>query len=118
MIIRDFGMDTASLAGPLDAKLAAIRRAGFSQVMISASEVVGHPGGVAAGIRAVRDSGLAVTGLETLRDFEGLDGRLRDYKVDVAKSMLRALPGARWASAHRRGLDVQSRQYDCRRNSP
>jgi sugar phosphate isomerase/epimerase len=88
MIIRDFGMDTASLAGPLEAKLAAIRRAGFSQVMISASEIVGHPGGVAAGVRAVRDSGLAVTGLETLRDFEGLDGRLRDYKLDVAKSML------------------------------
>ena len=88
MIIRDFGMDTASLAGPLDAKLAAVRRAGFSQVMISASDVVGHPGGVADGIRAVRNSGLAVTGLETLRDFEGLDGQLRDYKVDVAKSML------------------------------
>ena len=88
MIIRDFGMDTASLAGPLEAKLAAVRRAGFSQVMISASEVVGHPGGVDDGIRAVRNSGLAVTGLETLRDFEGLDGKLRDYKVDVAKSML------------------------------
>ena len=88
MIIGDFGMGTASLAGPLEAKLAAIRQAGFAQVMISAGEVVGHPGGVAAGIRAVRDSGLAVTGLETLRDFEGLDGRLRDYKVDVAKSML------------------------------
>jgi ribulose 1,5-bisphosphate carboxylase large subunit-like protein len=46
----------------LDAKLVAIRRAGFSQVMLSASEVVGHPGGVAAGVRAVRDSGLAVNG--------------------------------------------------------
>ncbi|MCC7326807.1 MAG: sugar phosphate isomerase/epimerase [Burkholderiales bacterium] len=89
MIIRDFGMDTASLAGPLAAKLAAVRRAGFSQVMISASEVVGHPDGVDGGIRAVRDSGIAVTGLETLRDFEGLDGKLRDYKMDVAKSMLR-----------------------------
>jgi sugar phosphate isomerase/epimerase len=88
MIIRDFGIDTASLAGPMDGKLAAIRRAGFSQVMISASEIVGHPGGVEAGIRAVRDSGLAVTGLEALRDFEGLAGHLHDYKVDVAKSML------------------------------
>ncbi|MGZ7039912.1 MAG: sugar phosphate isomerase/epimerase family protein, partial [Thermoanaerobaculia bacterium] len=88
MIFRDFGMDTASLAGPLEAKLAAVRHAGFSQVMISASDVVAHPGGVAAGVRAVRDSGLAVTGLETLRDFEGLDGRLHEYKVDVAKSML------------------------------
>jgi sugar phosphate isomerase/epimerase len=88
MIFNDVGMDTASLAGPLDGKLAAVRRAGFSQVMISASDVVGHPGGVAAGVRAVRGSALAVTGLEALRDFEGLDGRLHAYKVDVAKSML------------------------------
>ncbi len=88
MIFTDIGMDTASLAGPLEGKLAAVRRAGFSQVMISAADVVGHPGGVAAGVRAVRDSGLAVTGVEALRDFEGCSGQLRAYKVDVAKSML------------------------------
>ena len=90
MIISNFGMDTASLAGPLEAKLAAVRQAGFSQVMISASDIVGHPGGVVAGARAVRNSGLAVTGLKALRDFEGLAGRLHEYKVDVAKSMLEA----------------------------
>ena len=88
MIIRDFGMDTASLAGPLAARLAAIRRAGFSQAMVSASEIVGHPDGTAAGIRDIRESGLDVTGLETLRDFEGLEGKFRSYKIDVAKSML------------------------------
>ena len=88
MIFDDFGMDTASLAGALESKLAAVRHAGFSQVMISANDVVGHPAGVAAGVRAVRDSGLRVTGLEALRDFEGLAGRLHAYKADVAKSML------------------------------
>jgi sugar phosphate isomerase/epimerase len=88
MIFDDFGMDTASLAGSLESKLAAVRRAGFSQVMISASDVVGHPSGIDAGVRAVRESGLDVTGLEALRDFEGLDGRMHAYKVDVAKSML------------------------------
>ena len=88
MIFSDFGMDTASLAGSLETKLAAIRAAGFSQVMISANDVVGHPAGVGAGVRAVRDSGLRVTGLEALRDFEGLTGRLHEYKVGVAKSML------------------------------
>jgi len=88
MIFHDFGMDTASLAGSLDGKLAAIRRAGFAQVMIAASDVVGHPEGVAGGARVIRDSGLRVTGLEALRDFEGLSGRLHEYKVDVAKSML------------------------------
>jgi sugar phosphate isomerase/epimerase len=88
MIFSDFGMDTASLAGPLEGKLAAMRRVGFSQVMISGSEIVGHPGGFTAGVHAVRHSGLTVTGLEALRDFEGCDGRLHTYKVDVAKSML------------------------------
>lgn len=88
MIFGDFGMDTASLAGSLEGKLAAVRRAGFAQVMISAVDIVGHPLGLAAGIAAVRDSGLRVTGLEALRDFEGLSGQLHAYKVDVAKSML------------------------------
>jgi sugar phosphate isomerase/epimerase len=40
------------------------------------------------GVRAVRDSGLRVTGLEALRDFEGLTGQLHAYKLDAAKSML------------------------------
>ena len=88
MIFSDFGMDTASLAGSLETKLTSVREAGFSQVMISAADVVGHPGGVAAGIAAVRASGLRVTGLEALRDFEGLGGQLHAYKVDIAKSLL------------------------------
>lgn len=93
MIFPDFGMTTASLAGSLETKLAAVRDAGFSQVMIAAADVVSHPGGPAAGMRAVRECGLAVTGLEALRDFEGLDGRLHEYKVDVAKSMLEVCAG-------------------------
>jgi sugar phosphate isomerase/epimerase len=88
MNFADFGMDTASLAGTLERKLAAVRGAGFQQLMMSAADVVGHPHGTAAGARAVRDSGLRVTGFEALRDFEGLDGQLHAYKVDVAKSML------------------------------
>lgn len=88
MKLEDFGMDTISLPGPLEGKLAAIRGAGFTQVMLSASDLASHPGGEAAAIRAVRESGLRVTGLQVLRDFEGLAGRLHEYKVDVAKSML------------------------------
>jgi len=88
MNFSDIGIDTASLAGSLESRLAAAREAGFSQVMISATDIAGHAGGAAAGIRVVRDSGLAVTGLEALRDFEGLAGQLHAYKLDVAKSML------------------------------
>jgi sugar phosphate isomerase/epimerase len=85
---NDFGIDSASLAGSLETRLAAARQAGFSQAMISASDIVGHPGGTAEGVRAIRASGLRVTGLEALRDFEGLTGKMHEYKVDVAKSML------------------------------
>lgn len=86
--IGDFGMDTITLAGPLEAKLQAVRDAGFGQIMLSAKDLVGHPGGLDAAIAAVRTSGLRVTGFQVLRDFEGLSGHLHDYKVDVAKSML------------------------------
>jgi len=86
--VDDFGMDTISLAGPLEAKLKAVREAGFTQIMLSARDVVGHPDGLDAAVRAVRASGLRVTGFQVLRDFEGLSGHLHDYKVDIAKSML------------------------------
>jgi sugar phosphate isomerase/epimerase len=89
MNLDHFGMDTITLAGPLEAKLAAIRAAGFTQVMLNANDLAGHPGGAPAAIEAVRRSGLRVTGFQVLRDFEGLSGHLHAYKVDIAKAMLR-----------------------------
>ena len=86
--IRGFGMDTITLAGPLQAKLQAMKDAGFSQVMLKANDLVGHPGGWKAAAREVRESGLRGTGFQVLRDFEGLSGHLHDYKVDIAKTML------------------------------
>jgi sugar phosphate isomerase/epimerase len=88
MKLEDFGMDTITLAGPIEAKLGAMRDAGFTQVMLSARDLVGHPQGEQAAIDAVKASGLRVTGLQVLRDFEGLSGPLHHYKVDIAKSML------------------------------
>ena len=86
--IDDFGMDTITLSGSLPDKLRAMRDAGFSQVMLKASDLVAHPEGVDDAVRAVSQSGLRVTGFQVLRDFEGLSGHLHDYKVDIAKSML------------------------------
>ena len=86
--ITGFGMDTITLAGPIEAKLEAMAEAGFSQVMLKANDLVGHPGGVKAAVKAVRDSGLRGTGFQVLRDFEGLSGHLHQYKIDIAKSML------------------------------
>ena len=39
MNFSDIGIDTASLAGSLESKLAAARGAGFAQVMISAADI-------------------------------------------------------------------------------
>ncbi len=86
--IADFGMDTISLAGPLAAKLRAIKEAGFSQVMLAARDLVGHADGWQAAVEEVKASGLRVTGFQVLRDFEGLSGHLHDYKVDIARSMI------------------------------
>jgi sugar phosphate isomerase/epimerase len=86
--LDDFGMDTVTLAGTLPAKLAAMRAAGFTQVMLSARDIVGDPGGGTSAIAAVRSSGLRVTGFQVLRDFEGLAGHLHAYKIDIAKGML------------------------------
>jgi sugar phosphate isomerase/epimerase len=95
-MFTDFGMDTISLAGPLAAKLTAMRDAGFTQVMLAARDLVGHPQGWQAAVREVRASGLRVTGFQVLRDYEGLPrtdgqgsgGHLHDYKVDIARSMI------------------------------
>jgi sugar phosphate isomerase/epimerase len=81
-------MDTITPAGSLEAKLRAIKGGGFTQVMLNATDIVGHPEGESVAIAAVRASGLRVTGFQVLRDFEGLSGHLHAYKVDIAKSML------------------------------
>jgi len=86
--LDNFGMDTISLAGSLEGKLRAVRESGFTQIMLSARDVVEHPGGEAAAVALVRASGLRVTGFQVLRDFEGLSGHLHAYKVDIAKAML------------------------------
>ena len=86
--IATFGMDTITLAGPLEAKLEAMKDAGFSQVMLKANDLVGHPEGWRAAVKAVHASGLRGTGFQVLRDFEGLSGHLHHYKVDIAKMML------------------------------
>ena len=85
---NDFGIDCASMAGSLETRLAAARQAGFTHAMIAATDIVGHPVNTETAVQAIRNSGLRVTGLEALRDFEGLSGKLHEYKVDVAKSML------------------------------
>jgi sugar phosphate isomerase/epimerase len=89
MNLSSFGMDTVTLPGALEAKLLASREAGFSQIMLWAKDLVAYPGGLDAAAGLVKASGLRVTGIQVMRDYEGLSGTLHEYKVDVAKNMLR-----------------------------
>jgi hypothetical protein len=83
----DFGMDAISLAGPLEAKLKAIAM----QVWTSRAQHAMWSGTPTVWSRRAVHQGsrLRVTGFQVLRDFEGLSGRLHDYEIDVAKSMLK-----------------------------
>lgn len=83
-----YSLDSRTLAGPLETRLAAMAQAGFGKLMLDARDVAAHPGGVAGTLAALRASGLRPAGLHTLHDFEGLSGPLHAYKVDVAKGLL------------------------------
>jgi 2-keto-myo-inositol isomerase len=88
MNLGNFGMDTITLAGSLEAKLNASKAAGFSQIMLWAKDLAGYPSGLDDAVRLVKQSGLRVTGIQVMRDYEGLSGALHEYKIDIAKSML------------------------------
>jgi sugar phosphate isomerase/epimerase len=89
MNLGNFGMDTVTLAGPLEAKLRASKALGFSQIMLWAKDLAAFPDGLDSAVALVRASGLRVTGLQVMRDYEGLSGPLHEYKIDIAKNMLR-----------------------------
>jgi len=88
MNLSNFGMDSITLAGPLESKLAASKAVGFSQIMLWAKDLASHPGGLDEAVRLVKASGVRVTGLQVMRDFEGLSGALHEYKLDIAKNLL------------------------------
>jgi sugar phosphate isomerase/epimerase len=89
MNLNNFGMDTITLAGSLELKLKVSKDAGFSQIMLWAKDLAGHPGGLADAVRLVKESGVRVTGIQVMRDYEGLSGELHEYKLDIAKNMLK-----------------------------
>jgi len=88
MNLSSFGLDSITLAGSLEAKLRAACDAGFAQIMLWAADLAGHPGGMAQAVQLVQASSLRITGLQLLRDAEGLDGAAHDCKLEVARELL------------------------------
>jgi 2-keto-myo-inositol isomerase len=88
MNLGNFGMDTTTLAGPLEAKLRASKALGFSQIMLWAKDLADFPEGLDSAVALIKASGLKVTGMQVMRDYEGLSGPLHEYKIDIAKHLL------------------------------
>jgi len=77
-----------TLTGTLEAKLAGDRAAGFTQVMLSAPDLVGIP--AARTPRSLRCAqAVCASPASSPARFRGPVGPLHAYKVDVAKAMLR-----------------------------
>ena len=89
MNLSNFSMDPVALPGDLATRLREVKLAGFSQVMLWAKDLVNHPGGFEAALTLVRKSGLMVSGLQVIRDYEGQSGSQHDYKIDVVKATLK-----------------------------
>lgn len=86
--MNDFSVDSRALAGPLNAKLNAVRAAGFSQITLCAQDLVSHPDGVEAAVASVQASGLTVTAFQAACDFEGQTGPLHAFKLNLVQAML------------------------------
>lgn len=83
-----FGIDLACLAGSLDERLNAAEEAGFSQVMLWARDLSSYPDGYHEAVQRVQRSRLRITGLQLMRNYEGLNGSAHDNRLDIAKAML------------------------------
>lgn len=94
MELARFGIDAATLAGSLPERLSAIAQVGLSRIVLSAKDLVGYPHGIDAASALLRQSPLQVAGFQGLRDFEGLAGHQREYKLGIAKSLLEMMRGA------------------------
>lgn len=82
------GINSATLPGPLQEKIDAVREAGFIAVELGAKDLLAHPEGAAAAARRVRESGLKVSAFQVLREMGGASEREFEYRLDAAKSIM------------------------------
>ncbi|TAN30769.1 MAG: sugar phosphate isomerase/epimerase [Castellaniella sp.] len=85
---NSLGLDLACLAGSLEERLTAAKAAGFSQVMLWARDLVNYPSGYHAALERVHASRLRVTGLQLMRNYEGMNGPSHEHRLDIVKALL------------------------------
>lgn len=83
-----FGMDSASMAGPLEERLHAAAQAGFSQIMLRAEDLSNHAQGYRAAVALIRSSALRVMGLQWIARDDGQGALSESHRLDLIKALL------------------------------
>lgn len=82
------GCTTLTFGCKLPDKLRAMREAGFVATELFPKDLFENLGGPDHALAAVRDSGLAISAYQALRDYEGMPASQRDHVLGIAEQMM------------------------------
>jgi sugar phosphate isomerase/epimerase len=85
---RRFGCTTVAFGCKLPEKLGAMRQAGFVATEFFPRDLYEDPRGPDYAVAAVRDSGLAISAYQALRDFEGMPAAQSHHVLGIAEQMM------------------------------
>lgn len=88
MDFKNIAINTVMFSGPLEEKLQAVAIAGFKSIELWGPDLFYYPGGEQKAVELVNQSGLHVSTLQVLRDFEGLQRTLLQQKLKSVEHML------------------------------
>jgi sugar phosphate isomerase/epimerase len=82
-----FGCATGVFGGPLPGKLQAMQKAGFAATELLSGDLFESMRGPDWTVERLRESGLAISIFQLLRDFEGSHPDLLDHKLEVSRQI-------------------------------
>ncbi len=83
-----FGCTTMTFGGRLPEKLKAMKEAGFVATEFFPRDLFEDPRGPDYAVGALRESGMAVSAYQALRDYEGMPAAQRDHVLGIAEQMM------------------------------
>lgn len=89
-----FCCTTLTFAGPIERKLAAMAKAGFSSIEVWPRDMFEPFAGLAAVTREIAANGLSIGCYQGLRDYEGAEAPRRDRALDYAEHLMDQMQAA------------------------
>lgn len=87
-LVSRLGCTTATFGRRLPEKLQAMKQAGFMATEFFPRDLFEDPRGPDYCVDMVRDSGLAISAYQALRDYEGMPVKQRDHVLGIAEQMM------------------------------